>query len=395
MRNELSETSLALNTMVNDDEELPDPLIEGTATRYIDGCLKTLKEDKSLKQVKHPWTKTEIDVATRRRQQLRAHLAHNKGPSLEEKLDALKNVGNKVTDLKGVHTNIRKTSSLLYSALAEAPKTKKWYTPITRRPSTVPPPSRPMQALKKLQHAIVEDFDAYKRLPPRELGPGSYGVGLAPAILVKEPEKPSYCFITSSARSPSELQSSHLDGMRPRFTSKQLPSSSTANNAANEQKQRDMWLHGHGVPRTYVDRQKKISRIVEMHSPVRLDRMRLPLKRSMSIVDRMHRGKHAYTRRKKKSSRNKLKKASSLGSLSITGTSAGRSLWADDGDYWAQATASGANSGRASTTTFNALQHARSSPSLLNKPIRARQIRGNTAPNLMGRAYIGGRSGFA
>ena len=83
----------------------------------------------------------------------------------------------------------------------------------------------------------------------------------------------------STPTAPSELQSSHLDGMRPRFTSKQLPSSSTANNAANEQKQRDMWLHGHGVPRTYVDRQKKINRIVEMHSPVRLERMRLPLKR--------------------------------------------------------------------------------------------------------------------
>ena len=79
-----------------------------------------------------------------------------------------------------------------------------------------------MQALKQLQHAIVEDFDEYKRLSPRELGPGSYNVGLTPAIVIKEPEKPSYCFITSSDRAPAELQSSHLNGMRPRFTLKEF-----------------------------------------------------------------------------------------------------------------------------------------------------------------------------
>ena len=41
MRDELSETSLALNTMVDEEDELPNPLEEGTATKYIEGCVKT------------------------------------------------------------------------------------------------------------------------------------------------------------------------------------------------------------------------------------------------------------------------------------------------------------------------------------------------------------------
>ena len=54
MRAELSETSLALKTMVNEEDELPDPMSEGTATKYIDGCLKVLKYDQTLKHVRHP-----------------------------------------------------------------------------------------------------------------------------------------------------------------------------------------------------------------------------------------------------------------------------------------------------------------------------------------------------
>ena len=57
MRDELSETSLALNTMVNEEDELPNPLDEGTATKYIDGCLKAIKNDPSMRNVRHPWTK--------------------------------------------------------------------------------------------------------------------------------------------------------------------------------------------------------------------------------------------------------------------------------------------------------------------------------------------------
>ena len=70
MRDELSETSLALNTMVNEEDELPDPLDEGTATKYIDGCLKAIKNDPSMRNVRHPWTKVETQH-TRRIQALR------------------------------------------------------------------------------------------------------------------------------------------------------------------------------------------------------------------------------------------------------------------------------------------------------------------------------------
>ena len=113
----------------------------------------------------------------------------------------------RVTDLKGVHRSIRKTSSILSSAIAEAPRTKTWYTPQLRRPSTVPPPRRPMQALKKLQFAITEDLDAYKRMSPRERGPGMYDLRLDGAMVVKEPNKPSFCFAANSGRAPIELQS--------------------------------------------------------------------------------------------------------------------------------------------------------------------------------------------
>ena len=46
--------------------------------------------------------------------------------TLEQKLNEIEMIGKKgrVTDLKGVHRSIRKTSSILSSAIAEAPKTK-------------------------------------------------------------------------------------------------------------------------------------------------------------------------------------------------------------------------------------------------------------------------------
>ena len=61
MRDELSETSLALNTMVDEEDELPNPLEEGTATKYIEGCVKTILEDPSMRSVRHPWTKIETE----------------------------------------------------------------------------------------------------------------------------------------------------------------------------------------------------------------------------------------------------------------------------------------------------------------------------------------------
>ena len=329
MRDELSETSLALNTMVNEEDELPDPLDEGTATKYIDGCLKAIKNDPSMRNVRHPWTKVETQH-TRRIQALRRN--RPKTVTLEEKLNQIERIGKKgrVTDLKGVHRSIRKTSSILSSAIAEAPKTKQWYTPQLRRPSTVPPPRRPMQALKKLQYAIVEDLDAYKRLSPRERGPGMYNVNLEGALTIKEPNKPSYCFSANAGRGPVELQSTQYDNIRPRFTTVKVPkhNSSTAgggddggnnNNNNNNRKKKlnksssmgeidplgfqnsfaALMFERYGAPKTYSERQKKVKKILELHSPVKSSSMRLPLKK-ISRMERLHQGKHAYTRRRRK-----------------------------------------------------------------------------------------------
>ena len=345
MRAELSETSLALKTMVNEEDELPDPILEGTATKYIDGCLQVLKNDKTLKHVRHPWTQAEADLTELRRRQLRSN--RKDGPTLEQKIDSIQKAGQKVSDLKGVHRSIRKTSSLLHTALAEAPPTRQWCTPLTRRPSTVPPPTRPMQALKSLQTAITEDFDAYKRLPPREFGPGAYETGIEAAVRVKEPSKPSYCFIAVSGRP-----------------------STTVNLRRGHEMETKSWMNGHAVPNNYADKQKKLNSIIEFHSPLKSRVMKLPLKR-ISSIERMHRGKHAYTRRKRYGGVNKkhLERnnfTSSTGNLQSLSSPAGKLLW-DHGSLFSRGSQTNdRGKNRPSTTfnAFNALSHAHSSPSL-------------------------------
>ena len=63
--------------------------------------------------------------------------------------------------------------------------------------------------VEKLQFAITEDLDAYKRMSPRERGPGMYDLRLDGAMVVKEPNSlPSVLLQTqgvhlSSYRAPS------------------------------------------------------------------------------------------------------------------------------------------------------------------------------------------------
>ena len=357
MRDELSETSLALNTMVDEEDELPNPLEEGTATKYIEGCVKTILEDPSMRSVRHPWTKIETEHT------LRIKAMRKKKPkkiTLEQKLNEIEMIGKKgrVTDLKGVHRSIRKTSSILSSAIAEAPKTKTWYTPQLRRPSTVPPPRRPMQALKKLQFAITEDLDAYKRMSPRERGPGMYDLRLDGAMVVKEPNKPSFCFAANSGRAPIELQSTQFDNIRPRFTTQKVPGEVSSKNDTNDDRKMkrsnakarsskgvedinqlsfqksfaSLMQSRYGAPKSYAERQKKVKNILEMHSPVKLRSLRLPLRKS-STLERLHQGKHAYTRRRRKQRVRTLSRngAQSMPDLNDFGTlvssPAGKNLW--------------------------------------------------------------------
>ena len=44
----------------------------------------------------------------------------------------------------------------------------------------------------------------------------------------------------------------------------------------------------YGAPKSYAERQKKVKNILEMHSPVKLRSLRLPLRKS-STLERLHR----------------------------------------------------------------------------------------------------------
>jgi hypothetical protein len=231
LKDQLSEGRMAVATATVDGHGEPvHPSLSGTVTGYVNGVLKTVKNDTSLNLVEHPWTKraprgayaiaaaaAEAEAAalaniasinarkdgtktapmkeSRRKRRRRQNRSNQK-----RQADLLNSHdtsdGLPKTDLQQTFRDVNRNRSMLEDAMKDNKPRKKSYSEPLVRPSTAPPPKSPFGALKLLQHVLTYDMYEYKNALPREIGPGHYDLTAALPPTIKDPNRPSASFLS-------------------------------------------------------------------------------------------------------------------------------------------------------------------------------------------------------
>ena len=116
----------------------------------------------------------------------------------------------------------------------------------------------------------------YKNMPPRELGPGSYGISLQDALEVKQPDRLSYAFL-SPMRKSNSMKGTGVHG-----------DSDGDGDGAGEG----------GAPTSFASKQALIRGILSKYAPKAAGNVTHD-HRVMSPFDRLALGKHASTPRRR------------------------------------------------------------------------------------------------
>ena len=228
LKDQLSEGRMAVATAtVEGHGEPAHPSVSGTVTGYVKGVLETVKNDTSLHQVEHPWTKRAprgkyaiAQAAAEAEAEALANIANvRKGGSKtapkesrrkrrrrqnrqdqQRQADLLNSHdtsdGLPKTDLQQTFRDVSRNRSMLQDGMKNNKPRKKSYSQPLVRPSTAPPPKTPFGALKLLQHVLVYNMYEYKNALPREIGPGHYDLSAALPPTIKEPNRQSASFLS-------------------------------------------------------------------------------------------------------------------------------------------------------------------------------------------------------
>lgn len=304
LRDQLSEGRLAVATATSGSSNADEPLhpsVSGTVSNYVAGVLRTIKTeaDPSLEKVRYPWSKarargsyavaqeaamaeaqalaslaaarasasgasTAPVAESRRKRRRRKNMASSR-EQVKILDDHTMEEGVPQTDLAQTYRDVNRNRSMLQDATQRFKPSQRVAKAPLGRPSTAPPPKSPFGTLKLLQHVLTYDLTAYKRLPPRELGPGHYDTSAALPPPVKDPHRMSASFLSPTGR-PS---AGHSGGGG---------DSGSGDDGDAQQVGAEF-----GAPSTFSGRQKAISRILKDQGVSGVDRKPSP-------YDRLYKG---------------------------------------------------------------------------------------------------------
>ncbi len=313
LKDQLSEGRLAVATATVEDSDVHHPSVAGTASRYVDTVLATVKRDTSLDAVAYPWSKAKTtgsyalaqaaaheealalsNLAAARgsgaksapresRRKRRRRMNHSSSAQQIQRLEEGElQEGVPQTDLTQTFRDVNRNRTMLQDATVRFKPGKKVFKGLLERPSTAPPPKTPYGTLKLLQHVLTYDLTAYKRLPPREIGPGHYDLSAAIPPVVKDPHRPSASFLSPHAHGSGSGAGAGGGGGDTQAHGAHADDDGGNGNAAP-----------FGAPTTFSGRQRAIANILQQQgvgnaSPTRL--------KPLSPFDRLHKGEHARPR---------------------------------------------------------------------------------------------------